>query len=274
MPPTYPKATWRLIKNKPAPGAWNMAVDEALLRSMKPGQLPVLRFYAWDPPCVSLGYAQSYGDLDPDALVRFKWDVVRRPTGGRAILHTDELTYSVVAPYDEPRIEGGVLESYHRLSQALLASLHILNLPAEAQQAPVYRATNGPVCFEVPSNYEITLGGKKIIGSAQARKKEGVLQHGTLPLNGDLARITKVLKFSSPSERHSAAEKLLNRATTVGAYLDRMLTWDQAAGAFEFGFQQTLDLELVEEPLREEELDFANQIISEKYGMVTWNQRC
>lgn len=166
--------TWRLIKSKPLIGAMNMALDEAILEFVgKKNSPPTLRLYAWEPPCLSLGYAQPYADVDEQALKSLKWDVVRRPTGGRAILHTDEITYAIIAHQDEPEMEGGILESYRRLSKGLLQALAILNIHATADkeyQIPPGIQKNGPVCFEVPSNYEITVDGKKLIGSAQARR--------------------------------------------------------------------------------------------------------
>src|SRR5512140_660191 len=102
---------WRVVRTPAAPGAWNMAVDEAILEFAARGAvLPTLRLYAWDPPCLSLGYAQPSSDVDLETLRRRGWDLVRRPTGGRAILHTNELTYSVSGPQHEPRLAGGVLE--------------------------------------------------------------------------------------------------------------------------------------------------------------------
>ena len=108
----YSSEQWRLLITSPASGAWNMAVDEALLEAVGSNQsLPCLRLYAWEPPCLSIGYAQPFADIDRSRLADFGWDWVRRPTGGRAILHADELTYSVIAPLDEPRVSGSVLES-------------------------------------------------------------------------------------------------------------------------------------------------------------------
>ncbi len=161
-----------------------MAVDEAILEAVRNHeQPPTLRLYDWAPPTLSLGYAQPHEDLDPLRLSQNGWQVVRRATGGRAILHADELTYAVIGPQNEPRLNGGVLESYRRLAGAILNALHRLDLPAESQ---VIKTTNNqgtaidPVCFDVPSNYEITVHGKKLVGSAQSRKQGGVLQHGTL----------------------------------------------------------------------------------------------
>src|SRR5512137_950 len=126
---------WRLIYDPPADGAWNMAVDEALLEETAAGRsLPTLRLYAWEPPTLSLGFAQPAADADRGALRRLGWGLVRRPTGGRAILHTDELTYSIIGPPEDERLAGSVLESYRCLSSALLQALHLLEIPAEAHE--------------------------------------------------------------------------------------------------------------------------------------------
>jgi lipoate-protein ligase A len=212
-------STWRLIKTAPKDGPWNMAVDEAIMESIGRGDVPpTLRLYAWDPPCLSIGYAQPGADVDQKRLRSHNWQVVRRLTGGRAILHTDELTYAVIGPADEPRLAGGVLESYQRIAQALLQALRLLGLPAQALPKPQNspRADQQePICFQIPSNYEITVGGKKLIGSAQARKKAAVLQHGTLPLYGDLRRVTQGLTFPDEASREIAANRLLQSATNV-----------------------------------------------------------
>src|SRR5512134_1377767 len=127
--------SWRLLITPPTPGAWNMAVDEAILEHIGRGaSSPTLRLYAWTPACLSLGHAQPFADVDTLRLHQHGWEVVRRATGGRAILHTDELTYSVIAPVDEPRVAGSVLESYNRLAQALLLGVKRLELPVEMKE--------------------------------------------------------------------------------------------------------------------------------------------
>src|SRR5690349_10912993 len=108
---------WRLIYDIPANGAWNMAVDESLVESVGAGQSPpTLRFYSWNSPCLSLGYGQRFTDVDVTRVDQLGWDVVRRPTGGRAILHTDELTYSLSLPADDDLAAGTIVESYQRIS--------------------------------------------------------------------------------------------------------------------------------------------------------------
>ena len=139
---------------------------------------------------------------------------------------------------DEPRVAGTVLESYGRLAAALVEALHLVNLPVEIQEQNTgNRKTSNPVCFEVPSTSEITVGGRKLVGSAQARRKEGILQHGSLPLSGDLTRILQVLVFRNDEERTLAATRLLERATTVETALGRIVSWNEAAQGFCFRFR-------------------------------------
>jgi len=268
---------WRLIQTAPARGAWNMALDEALLESCERGDSPpVLRLYAWQPPCLSLGYAQPLQDVDLPRLNERGWDLVRRPTGGRAILHTDELTYAVIGPLGHPLLAGPVLESYRRLARALLAALHALGLPAEMNCQEDGRpspATANPVCFEAPSAYEIVLQGKKLIGSAQARRRGGVLQHGTLPLYGDLTRIVEVLSFPDERARRTAATRLLQRATTVEMASGRRVTWEMAAQAFAEAFSQTLSIQFeFSEPTISEKRR-AEELVRLRYANPDWAKR-
>jgi lipoyl(octanoyl) transferase len=283
MPSNFALSSWRLIKTDPAHGAWNMALDEALLEGMRAEYaLPVLRLYAWEPPCLSLGVAQPAADVNGQALQAHGWELVRRPTGGRAILHTDELTYSVIGPHTEVHLAGSVLESYQRLSLALLEALHLLGVPARSEAEPFLPASSepkGPVCFEVPSNYEITINGKKLVGSAQARRKEGILQHGSLPLYGDLRRITQVLNFDHSqdstgiSAQAAAAERLLERATTIEACLGVALSWEAAAEVFATAFQSVLNLDLIPSEPSSLELQRTEDLVREKYAHPSWTKR-
>ena len=266
---------WRLLITPPARGAWNMAVDEAILEHIGRGaSLPTLRLYAWTPACLSLGHAQPFADVDTARLKERGWEVVRRATGGRAILHTDELTYSVIAPLDEPRVAGGVLESYNRLAQALLLAVKNLEVPVEMKEGKAEDdGKPNPVCFEVPSTYEITVDGKKLIGSAQARKREGVLQHGSLPLTGDLTRICQSLVFEDETARGNAARRLLERATTVESALGREVGWEMAAQAFVDAFEAQLGLRLERRALSKSESVRAEELVREKYDHPSWTER-
>ncbi|HSJ86121.1 MAG TPA: lipoate--protein ligase family protein [Anaerolineales bacterium] len=269
--------TWRLLITPPGRGAWNMALDEAILEHAGRGKaIPTLRLYAWEPACLSLGHAQPFSDVDRARLKERGWEVVRRLTGGRAILHSDEITYSVIAPNDEPRLAGSVLESYNRLAQALLLAVQQLDLPVEMKEL-VGHVSNvtytNPVCFEVPSTYEITVDGKKLIGSAQARKKEGVLQHGSLPLTGDLARICQVLVFADEAGRQEASKRLLARAATVESALGRVVSWETAAESFIRAFERQLGLSLERGELSSSESNRTEELVKEKYDHPSWTER-
>lgn len=252
-----------------------MAADESILEYIGRGEsLPTLRLYSWQPACLSLGHAQPFADVDVARLTERGWEVVRRPTGGRAILHTDELTYSVIAPAHEPRVAGSIPESYNRLAGALLRAVKALGLAVEMKEdSSPNRAAPNPICFEVPSAYEITVQGKKLIGSAQARRKEGVLQHGSLPLTGDLARIAEVLVYPDESARRDAAQRLLARATTVESVLRHAVPWNDAAQAFARAFEAELDLSFEKGKLSEGELKRAEELVQEKYDHAAWTKR-
>ncbi len=253
-----------------------MAVDESILEHIYRGESKTtLRLYSWNPPCLSLGHAQSFKDVDVERLRSNGWDVVRRATGGRAILHTDELTYSVTGSADEPILAGGILESYNRLAKALLYAVQSLSVPVEMKEHEDGHTKQNlnPVCFEVPSTYEITVNGKKLIGSAQARKKEGVLQHGSLPLTGDLTRICDTLIFENEDTRKTAKERLLARATTVESVLGVGTDWETAAQAFVKGFEAELGIQFERGELSKSESQRAEELVKEKYAHPSWTER-
>lgn len=267
--------TWRLYISPPAIGAWNMAVDEAILEHVIRGDSPpTLRLYSWNPPCLSLGRAQPYAEADMNALKENGWSIVRRITGGRAILHTDELTYSVIAPKDNHHVGGTLLESYQYLAQALLFALKSLGANVEMKKERMDQsAQSNPVCFETPSAYEITVDGKKLIGSAQARQKGGVLQHGSLPLTGDLRRVTEALIFPDAESRQRAAEKLMMRASTVESALAKEIDWGTASKSFIQAFETVLNIQLKKDDLSHYEIIRLAELVQKKYAHPDWTER-
>jgi lipoate-protein ligase A len=166
------------------------------------------------------------------------------------------------------------VESYQRLSEALLAGLQLLGLePARAR--PVYQDQGelGPACFDGPSHYEITVGQSKLLGSAQTRKLGVVLQHGAVPLYGDITRIVQALYFDAPGQRLAVQARLNYRATTLAASLGRRVEYEAAATAMRQGFAQALSLELAEESLSEGEKIRAEALRDEKYAAASWTKR-
>jgi lipoate-protein ligase A len=265
---------WRLINDSLAAGAWNMAVDEAIMRAVAAKrQLPTLRFYGWQPACLSLGYGQRASDMNPVTLAAHGWHCVRRTTGGRAILHTDEMTYSLTVPLDDVLAQGDVMESYRLISRGLLAGLQLLGAQPQSEPMPAGVKAVDPVCFETPSHYEITVQGKKLIGSAQARRGAGLLQHGTLPLTGDIARICDALVYESVAAREASKAHVRERAITLEDALGREVSWDEAVGEMMRGFSGTFDVELVGGRLSPEEQAEAKRLEAEIYGAESWTLR-
>lgn len=283
MTNNFPSATWRLfLESHPQAGALNMATDEALLREVAARRSPpTLRLYAWSPLALTLGRGQPFADADVAALAADDVTLLRRATGGTAVFHEDELSYTVAATNDEPRLAGGIVESYQGLSAALLYALEKIGLRnaaanshAESRGGPhspgAVRSpgvVHSPVCFEIPSDYEITVGQRKLFGSAQMRIKGGILQHGTLPLSGDIARISDYLTARPPADRIRA------HALTLRDALGRAVAWREIADALVEGFASALNLTFIPAPLLPAERRLIDQLVIEKYTHPAWTEK-
>ena len=253
-----------------------MAVDESIAEAAAAGDVPpTLRFYRWQCPTVSLGRFQKTTDVDEARIAENGYSLVRRATGGRAILHVNELTYSVAGPIAEPHMAGGVMDAYLRFSNALLSGLTILGLEAEQAGA---RARAGrelsAACFEMPSAYEITAGGRKLMGSAQSRRKGYVLQHGSLPLYGDVARLVEVLALPCAAKAHLRLQ-LRQQAVTLADALalpsdSEKLKFPCVAAAMADGFASTLEQDLEPGMLSANELRHSAELIRIRYADPAW----
>ncbi len=267
----YPSATWRLLlEPHPQPGALNLATDETLVREVAARRSPpTLRLYAWASPALTLGRGQPFADADVAALEAAGIPLLRRATGGTAVFHEDEFSYSVAVTHDEPRLSGDVVESYRGLSAALLYALEKVGLAnaVAGRHAENRSGPRSPVCFEMPSDYEITVGARKLCGSAQMRIKGGILLHGTLPLDGDIARVCTYLTASPPAERVRA------HALTLCDALGYAVAWQTVAEAFVEGCATLLNLDLVPAPLLSAERRLIAQLVAEKYTHPGWIRR-
>jgi lipoate-protein ligase A len=271
---------WRLIRSGHNPGSYNMALDEALLEIygavQAQGETPpaILRFYGWNPACLSIGYAQkAEREVDFEGVQKLGVDWVRRPTGGRAILHeSTELTYSLVASTEQSEVAGSVLESYRLISEALLSGLKFLNIEAEnagKENSKVHAAT--AACFDAPSAYEITIGGRKVIGSAQARRGNTLLQQGTILVEVDVVRLFTALKPPLKQSKEEAIEQVSARLTSLSEALSRPVGFSEAETAFIAGFSHTFNIELRESALTPQEAELAAKLTAEKYSGMEWN---
>lgn len=278
-PEVLPTAVWRLIIDRvPRSGAANMALDQAIALACAAGEsLPTLRFYQWQPPAVSLGRHQPLADIDQAAVAAHGYELVRRTTGGRAILHIDELTYSVAAATTELRVAGGVMDAYLRLSNALVAGLQGVGVAADKAGGDVRAGPDvSAACFEVPSAYEITVQGRKLMGSAQSRRAKYVLQHGSLPLRGEITRLIEVLRLPTEERvhlRHQLADHACTLATALGvADDDPAIAFDRVAQAMMQGFATTLNLTFQQGAPNAQELQAAAQLIREQYANAAWTE--
>jgi lipoate-protein ligase A len=276
-PLEFSRATWRLlIDDEPRSGAANMAIDQAIAQACAAGESPAtLRFYRWQPPTVSLGRHQPLADIDQAAAAARGYAIVRRSTGGRAILHTDELTYAVAANSAEPRVQGGVMDAYLRLSNALVWGLQQLGLAADKAAGDVRVGKDvSAACFEVPSAYEITAHGRKLLGSAQSRRAKYVLQHGSLPLIGDITRLIDVLVLDTAEAallRGQLAGHACTLATALGVEADHpAVQFQTVANVLVQGFTATLNIAFQPGKLTPHELQTTSRLIREQYANPTW----
>ncbi len=266
--------TWRLLLDPPATGAVNMARDETLLESAIAGGVPTVRFYGWQPACLSLGSLQAFKRAARQPAGTAGIDVVRRPTGGRALLHDDEVTYAVAAPGNHPLVCGGIGPAYRRIAEALAAGLRELGVPDFAI-APARRpGSSGPACYDTASDFEIQVGGRKLIGSAQLRRPRpepgGVLQHGSIPLRFDAQTLLDRLPVDG-SQRDALAQSLAEHATGLKEHLSGRLAREDVIAALCTGFRR-YGVELEPGEWRQEERDRV-QFLTAKYQSREWTER-
>ncbi len=249
----------RLISHDVHTPSMNMAIDEALLGS----ELPILRLYRWDPPGLSIGYAQSIEQINRFFCDENDIAVVRRISGGSAILHERDLTYCLIL--DRELMPESVLDSYKIISSGIIASLKILGLQACMNEQASGEGRSA-ACFHEPSWYELLVNGQKIVGSAQKRIRGKLLQHGSLLIDVDIEKYAGCFRDSE-----EIAEGLSGRITALNRELDRSVHYREVYGAMKSGFAEVLGMEFTEDELTDEELKSAERLNSERYSRDEWN---
>ncbi|MEA2037217.1 MAG: biotin/lipoate A/B protein ligase family protein [Nanoarchaeota archaeon] len=251
---------FRLIDTSYNSPAVNMAIDEALLSS----KLPVLRFYRWKPAGLSIGYFQSTQNFNLENIKKNNIELVRRLTGGNAVLHDKELTYSFIVK--ESEMPKSVTESYKIISKGLLQGLRNIGLNAEMNEE-VEKDTKSDVCFNDPSWYEIIVNGKKLVGSAQKRIDGKLLQHGAVLIEADIDKYCSLFK----NYNEKLIKTVKDRMTSINNELNKRITYDGVKKAMIEGFEEALDIEFEESELTEEELEMAKKLEKNKYSQDKWN---
>ncbi|MCU6794840.1 lipoate--protein ligase family protein [Paenibacillus sp. WQ 127069] len=276
---------WRFLSSGRQHPAYNMAVDEAILTAHSEGKVPpTVRFYGWDPATLSIGYFQRAAEeINFEQLKQEGLGFVRRPTGGRAVLHDQELTYSIIVAENYPGIPRSVTEAYRVLSEGLVLGFRKLGLDAEMVQLASeddkrkYESMGSAACFDSPSWYELVVEGRKIAGSAQTRQKQVVLQHGSILLDMDVDQLFRVLLFRSERLQERLRQQFVHKAVAINDLcrdLGRaVVALPEVEDAFRIGLAEGLGVELVEEGLTDYERALAEQLMADKYANETWNLR-
>lgn len=276
---------WRFVRSGACAPDVNMAVDEAMMKAVGAGEAPpTLRFYGWNPATLSIGYFQKAEDeIRLDELRTRGIGFVRRPTGGRAVLHDAEVTYSIVVPDKYPGLPTSVTESYRVLSEGLVHGFRALGLDAEMvslaseEEKAKYASAGSSACFDSPSWYELVVDGRKVAGSAQVRQHGAVLQHGSILLDMDVELLFELLQFRSERLRQRLAASFADKAAAIndlrGARGLAPVAAAEAEDAFAAGWAQALGVTLAPGELAPLEAAEAARLAAEKYGADAWNLR-
>jgi lipoate-protein ligase A len=254
---------WRFIDTGLCTASYNMALDEAIATAVKRGNSPpTLRLYGWDRPSVSVGYFQNVCDIDSDYCIKKGIPIVRRPTGGRAILHDGEITYSFSVKTDTGVFSKGLLDSYKKISKAFGLALSKIGLASELKLQRESHRNRSPLCFQTTSYGEITINNKKVIGSAQKRWPDGLLQQGSIPFTLDEDEIAKVfrLKSSETGEKFTGLKNVLPD-----------LSIDSLKSAIRVSFEEIFNIRLILSFPSQAEVSLAEEIEVKKYHSPLWN---
>lgn len=261
--------TYRFVDTGIQDAAMNMAIDEAVLLRHLQGQAPpTLRVFRWTQPAISLGRFQRVErEILLDLCERQGIALVRRPTGGRAVYHRDEFTYSFVSS-KAYGIPAGIVAAYAHLAQGLIAALNLLGVSAELSEGRVSKQPSA-ACFASSTQADLTSGGFKLIGSAQVWKEDALLQQGSLPLDDRSAEFYNLLSFADEEARATALE-LYREMTTPLRTFAPAITWENVASSFQTGFARALQVEFQSGSLTAEEWQLARELVHEKYSQLVW----
>ncbi|WP_374988459.1 biotin/lipoate A/B protein ligase family protein [Priestia megaterium] len=273
------KAKWRFIDSNNRSPYYNMALDEALLEWHSKGEIPpTIRFYGWNPPTLSIGYFQkAEKEINFDKVKELGLGFVRRPTGGRGVLHDEELTYSVIVSEEYPNMPKTVTEAYRVISEGLLEGFRSLGLeayfaiPRSEEEKNSLKNPRSSVCFDAPSWYELVVEGRKIAGSAQTRQKGVILQHGSILLEIDEDKLFSVFNYPNVRVKERMQRAFRSKAVAINAIAGRKISIEEAKEAFYKGFASALDIDLEPYTLSEEEEAYVEELARTKYGSDEWN---
>lgn len=275
------KEIWRFIDSGRQDPTFNMALDEALLYWHSENKIPpTIRFYGWNPPTLSVGYFQNIEkEINLDAVKKHGLGFVRRPTGGRGVLHDQELTYSVIVSEEHPEMPKTVTEAYRVISEGILEGFRELGLdayfaiPRTEKEKQSLKNPRSSVCFDAPSWYELVVEGRKVAGSAQTRQKGVILQHGSILLDLDEDKLFDLFIYKNDRLRERMQRNFKQKAVAINELAKEKITIEEASNAFKKGFEKGLNIHLEPYELTEEETEFVADLAKTKYAADEWNYR-
>ncbi len=262
---------YRFLNTGIQDAAMNMAIDEAvLIHHLRDEVPPTLRVFRWSQPSISSGRFQHLEqEIRVDTCQQQGVALVRRPTGGRAVYHRDEFTYSIVIS-KQYEVPAGVVVAYAFLAQGIIAALAQLGVQAELSEGRVSK-NPAAACFASSTQADLTSGGYKMVGSAQVWREEALLQQGSLPLDDRSAEFYHLLSFPAEAEREEALALYREHTTPLHTFAPTA-TWDDVAAAFHTGFSQALHAQFVPDELSASEWALAQQLVEDKYSKLTWRE--
>lgn len=254
---------WRLVYSPALNGFWNMAVDESILIAQAAGLTPpTLRLYRWQPPAISLGLLQPYNAINEEACKQLGFEIVRRPSGGGAVLHQHEVTYAVVVDGRLCPYGSSVMATYRWIATGLMAGLKGLGLDASLPALPCSNSNSqANFCFVRLTGADLSVKGRKLGGSAQARRRNFLLQHGSIPLMLDENALRLIF-----------GDIDFEQFTCVNWVLERKVSFDEFADALVLGFEKALSITFSVSGLTDEELQIATLLVELKYGNEMWTK--
>jgi lipoate-protein ligase A len=275
------KPTWYFINSGACSPSFNMALDEALLDWHSAGEIPpVVRFYEWNPATLSIGYFQSVEkEINMEQVANHQLGFVRRPTGGRGVLHEHELTYSIIVSESYPNMPATVTEAYRVLSEGLLIGFQKLGLdayfsvPDSEEKKNELKNPKSAVCFDAPSWYELVVEGKKVAGSAQTRQKGVILQHGAILLDLDEDKLVSLFNYPSDAVKERVRRGLPKKAVAINRIREKPASMEECVVAFKNGFEEGLEIEFQPYELSAVQLDYVKALEALRYANDEWTFR-
>lgn len=255
----------RIIIQEGNTAFFNMALDEAISEAVRKGiSPPTLRLYQWDKPSISIGYFQKVSDINTDYCKQKGYPVVRRPTGGRAILHHNELTYSLSMRFDSNIFKGRLHEDYSIISNAISSGLRGCGIDVRINHLRKRNTGKSPVCFKFTSYGEITVNNKKIAGSAQKRYTDGFLHQGSIPISIDRCELKNVFRVTE--------DEGFDDIGTIKESIPE-ITINKLMSALKRAFEETIGIKMVSDEPSGIEMKLAKDLELKRYSTDEWNLR-